>query len=228
MSKGKRERMKGSVESKRSTVACRAGGACDERQSFGVALAEKPIAPFLLPAHRTGRDHFGHPALGRVSHGGMHRSPPGSRFERHHAQFPEPRAVQGIAGSQTGNLMPAAEKAADRVVHVELYRVPRLGARAVGEVGCPAPHGAVQGARHVRPRRLVPGPQNSAAGRRPPARGPLLEMEGLLAGGYARCSSQTRRPFQSAAPSRSGCSPARPHRAASTPTGCSSAAGSVC
>jgi len=38
---------------------------------FVAALAEKPIAPFPLPAHRTGRDHLGHPALGRVSHGGM-------------------------------------------------------------------------------------------------------------------------------------------------------------
>src|SRR5713101_2224431 len=28
--------------------------------SFVVALAEKPIAPFPSPAHRTGRDHFGH------------------------------------------------------------------------------------------------------------------------------------------------------------------------
>ena len=31
------------------------------------ALAEKSIAPSRAPAHRTGRDHFGHPALGRVS-----------------------------------------------------------------------------------------------------------------------------------------------------------------
>ena len=48
------------------------GGVQDRRRlrratSFVVALAEKSIAPFLVPAHRTGRDHFGHPALGRVS-----------------------------------------------------------------------------------------------------------------------------------------------------------------
>src|SRR5262245_63682748 len=30
---------------------------------FVAALAEKPIAPFPLPAHRTGHDHLGHPAL---------------------------------------------------------------------------------------------------------------------------------------------------------------------
>src|SRR5262249_35613462 len=38
--------------------------------SFVVTFAEEPIAPFPLPTHRTGRDHFGHPALGRVSPGG--------------------------------------------------------------------------------------------------------------------------------------------------------------
>ena len=39
--------------------------------SFVAALAEKTIVPFLLPAHRTGRADFPHPALGRVSHQGM-------------------------------------------------------------------------------------------------------------------------------------------------------------
>jgi len=48
-------------------VAYRTGGACCERRPFVAALAEKSIAPSHAPAHRTGRDHFGHPALGRVS-----------------------------------------------------------------------------------------------------------------------------------------------------------------
>ena len=39
--------------------------------SFVAALAEKTIVPFLLPAHRTGRADFPHPALGRVSRQGM-------------------------------------------------------------------------------------------------------------------------------------------------------------
>src|SRR6266550_6613107 len=39
--------------------------------SFVAALAEKAIVPFLRPAHRTGRDHLGHPALGRVSRQGV-------------------------------------------------------------------------------------------------------------------------------------------------------------
>ncbi len=39
--------------------------------SFVVTLAEKSIAPFLLPAHRTVRADFPHTALGRVSRQGM-------------------------------------------------------------------------------------------------------------------------------------------------------------
>ena len=60
------------------------GGVQDRRRllraaSFVVALAEKSIAPFLLPAHRTGRDHFGHPALGRVSRAAFAAASRGSR-----------------------------------------------------------------------------------------------------------------------------------------------------
>jgi hypothetical protein len=67
------------------------GGVQDRRRrrraaSFVVALAEKSIAPFLVPAHRTGRDHFGHPALGRVSRaafaGGVSRIPLGRSVQR--------------------------------------------------------------------------------------------------------------------------------------------------
>src|SRR5437870_2766694 len=60
------------------------GGVQDRRRrlraaSFVVALAEKSIAPFLVPAHRTGRDHFGHPALGRVSRAAFAGASRGSR-----------------------------------------------------------------------------------------------------------------------------------------------------
>src|SRR5262245_36248383 len=59
----------GRVEKKR-------GGVQNRRRlrraaSFVAALAEKSIAPSLLPAHRTGRADFPHPALGRVSRQGM-------------------------------------------------------------------------------------------------------------------------------------------------------------
>jgi hypothetical protein len=47
--------------------------------SFVATLAEKSIAPSRVPAHRTGRDHFGHPALGRVSRAAFAAASRGSR-----------------------------------------------------------------------------------------------------------------------------------------------------
>ena len=37
----------------------------------GACSPRRPSLRFFVPAHRTGRDHFGHPALGRVSRYGM-------------------------------------------------------------------------------------------------------------------------------------------------------------
>jgi len=94
------------------------GGVQDRRRrvqaaSFVAALAEKSIAPFLRSAHRTGRDHFGHPALGRVSHGGMHRTPTTGRVERHHTQFAKHALCRELPAARPSDLMPAAEKGAD-------------------------------------------------------------------------------------------------------------------
>ena len=59
----------GRVEKKRGSVQNRRR--LRRAASFVAALAEKSIAPSLLPAHRTGRADFPHPALGRVSRQGM-------------------------------------------------------------------------------------------------------------------------------------------------------------
>jgi len=115
-----------SVESKRSAVANRTGGAECERRLFVVALAEKSITPFPLSAHRTGRDHFGHPALGRVSRGGMRRRTTIGRVERNHAEFPEHASSGKLSGTEAADVMPATEKFADRVVQIEFHDVPRL------------------------------------------------------------------------------------------------------
>ena len=140
------------------------GGVQDRRRlkqaaSFVVAFAEKPIAPFLLPAHRTGHDHFGHPALGRISHGGMRRTPTRKSVEGKNAQFPEHALCRELPEARAGDVMPAAEKATDRLVQIKLHRVPCVRNRAIGEVGRPSPHRAVQGSRHILPRRLITRPQ---------------------------------------------------------------------
>src|SRR3989441_1735921 len=127
--------------------------------SFVAALAEKSIAPFLLPAHRTGRAGFPHPALGRVSREGMRRCVRVG-FGGTDAQLPKHIADGKLLVARSNDLVPSAEKAPDRVVEVQLHIVPGLRDRAVGEVGAPAPHGAVQLARDVVPRRLVATPQS--------------------------------------------------------------------
>ncbi len=66
--------MKGRVEHQR-------GGVQDWRRlrqiaPFVAIFAEWSIAPFLLPAHRTGLDYLSHPALGRVSRRGIRELQP--------------------------------------------------------------------------------------------------------------------------------------------------------
>jgi hypothetical protein len=76
----------GRVEEKRGNVQARRR---QERAApFVAALAEKTIAPFLLPAHRTGRDHLGHPALGRVSRQGVCRDARGHEARGRTPSFP--------------------------------------------------------------------------------------------------------------------------------------------
>lgn len=76
--------------------------------SFVVALAEKPIAPFLLPAHRTGRADFPHPALGRVSRGDMRRHPPSTGGGRQYAQFAKHIVDGKLPASRPSHLVPSA------------------------------------------------------------------------------------------------------------------------
>src|SRR5262249_11470365 len=107
----------------------------------------------------TGRDHFGHPALGRISRRGMRRATTRSRMERNHAQFPEHAFQRKLPETRPGDLMPPAEKTADRVVQMQMYRAPRLRDRAIAEVVGPSLHRTVQVAGHFLPWRLDPGPQ---------------------------------------------------------------------
>jgi hypothetical protein len=88
----------GRVEERTRAVAGRTGGACCERRPFVAALAEKPIAPSLVPAHRTGRDHFGHPARTGFTSGIRRRAAEvGQEPER---LVPQIRRRRGTADSQ--------------------------------------------------------------------------------------------------------------------------------
>jgi hypothetical protein len=109
----------------------RRGGVQDRRRltqatPFGVTFAEKSIAPFPLPAHRTGRDHFGHPALGRISHGGMRSAPTWSSIQTEHPQFPKDAPGRELPEARPGDFVPPAKKATDRMVQMSVHRAPRF------------------------------------------------------------------------------------------------------
>ena len=109
----------------------RRGGVQDRRRlthatPFGVTFAEKSIAPFPLPAHRTGRDHFGHPALGRISHGGMRSAPTWSSIQTEHPQFPKDAPGGELPEARPGDFVPPAKKATDRMVQMSVHRAPRF------------------------------------------------------------------------------------------------------
>ena len=152
---------KGLVESRRSAVACRAGGAYYARR---LSLSLSPRSPSL---------RFSSPLIKpdvtisviRLSDG-IHAEafavPDFEKvFERKNAQLPEHSRHRKLSVSRPGDLVPSAEKAPDRVVQVSLHIVPRLRHRAIGEVPRPSPQGAVQVTDYVFPRRLISVSQSS-------------------------------------------------------------------
>src|SRR5260370_29285688 len=91
------------------------GGVQDRRRllraaSFVATLAEKSIAPSLVPAHRTGRDHFGHPALGRVSRAAFTGASRGSRSRDRTPSSPKTAVVGNCRYPRPASLCPRLRK----------------------------------------------------------------------------------------------------------------------
>src|SRR5262245_38460057 len=118
-----------------------------------------PLNAPAFAGRTTGRDHFGHPALGRISRKSMRRRTSRSWLQRNHAQFAKHVLQRELPETRPGNLMPPAEKAANRVVQIQMYRAPRLRDRAIAEVVGPSSYSTVQGAHDFFPWRLETGPQ---------------------------------------------------------------------
>ncbi|HYN99995.1 MAG TPA: hypothetical protein VEU28_10020 [Actinomycetota bacterium] len=62
------------VESRTGAVAVGRGSRCCRRLSPCAGASVSTVAPFPVPAHRTGRAALPHPALGRTSRQGMHEA----------------------------------------------------------------------------------------------------------------------------------------------------------
>src|SRR5262245_57839075 len=131
----------GRVEKKR-------GGVQDRRRlrraaSFVAALAEKSIAPSLLPAHRTGRAAFPHPALGRVTQPVADRLIRGVRSPSSNSNWPSvvaciqrwrvrPRVSTPLAEGKSIKEVAAILDLSPRTVEFHKYRI--MGLLAAREV----------------------------------------------------------------------------------------------
>src|SRR5262245_35791499 len=89
----------------------------------------------------------------------MRRGATRSGVDRNHAQFSEHALQRELPETRPGDLMPAAKKATNRMVQMQVYRASRLRDRAIAEVAGPSLHRTVQGARDFLPWRLETGPQ---------------------------------------------------------------------
>jgi hypothetical protein len=117
---------------------------------------------FLLPARRTGRAHFEHPALGRGSHLGMHGVPFPFReaLQGQKAELPEHPISWDAPSCAAWRLPASAQEEPHEIVDIGIYRVADLRERSEAEVARPAAQHAVEALRRVTlsfttPRRFI-------------------------------------------------------------------------
>src|SRR6202162_1690722 len=126
-----------------------------ESRSGAVTWAHVAIAPFPLPAHRTGRADFPHPALRPASSQGPRRLSHGEFAQAHHAELAEDVRIREPSGPLRRDLVPLDQE-------VPYARGDMMVDRAVGrrtgsvvEVACPAFQHAVQLDANISPRLFV-------------------------------------------------------------------------
>ena len=132
----------------------RSGRVEEERGSSGDA------GPFPLPAHRTGRADFPHPAL-------RQGSPPDSRTgtgmhttQTQNAQRTEDHIVRQNACAARRHLMPPSQEMTHSGRDMIIDRALRLPSSPVAEVVRPAAQNAVEPVSDFRPRALIAGYQH--------------------------------------------------------------------
>src|SRR5579875_3367229 len=120
----------------------------------------RDTAPFPLPAHRTGRARFGHPAL-------RQGSSPDSRTSTHmhvtqtqHAQRSKDNVVRQTARAPRRDMVPLLQEAPGAFLDMLVDGPIRLQPGAVAEITRPAAQNAVQPVAHFRPCPLVAGHQH--------------------------------------------------------------------
>src|ERR1700752_869259 len=115
------------------------------------------VPTFPIPAHRTGRAGFPHPALRLASHQTQRADvgPPGPQPS--HAQRAEDLDWREPTRAARPHFVTPTEKVTHRAGDVAIDRLIRHRARAVVEVVRPTVKNAIEPNDDLRPRRLIPG-----------------------------------------------------------------------
>jgi hypothetical protein len=151
-----------SVESRTGAVACRREGSCCRRLSAFAGASLPAVAPFPVPAHRTGRADFPHPALRLVSRSGSRSRPHVQRPQSLDSELVEDHFGREPPGTSPRCLVATSEKVASTFVDVVVRRSVRHQTGAVVEVVRPAAQNAIQLVSYLGPGTLIPRPQHRA------------------------------------------------------------------
>ena len=123
---------------------------CRELSPFSGASV-LTIAPFLFPAHQTGRAEFPHPAFRPTSSQGTRRRSSGQAFQTQQSAFSIDNVTGKAAGTAPCHLMSSHEEVAHPLIDVAIDTPVHPTIRSIREVTRPAEQRPVQRVAHFRP-----------------------------------------------------------------------------
>ena len=143
-------------------MASRSGGAKNERRLSLPLSPKRPSLRFFSPLIEPDVTIWVIRLSDRVSRQGMRRGARRTGGQSQDAEFPKHHGLGKLSVAGASHIVPASQKAADRVIQMEMYIAPRFRARPVAEVDRPSPRRAVQVADQLLPRHRITAPQPSS------------------------------------------------------------------
>src|SRR5438093_1550745 len=113
-----------SVESRTGAVTEGVGSGCCRPLLRLAGVSVHAMAPFPIPAHRTGRAGFPHPALRLVSRSGTRRGPQLHPSQSKDPQFSEDPRVREVSGASRLHLVAASQKVPNTALDVVVVALP--------------------------------------------------------------------------------------------------------
>src|SRR5437867_6221832 len=142
-------------------VAEGSGSGCDRPLSGLAGASVRPMTPSPIPAHRTGRADFPHPALRLVSRSGTRTRPQLQRSQPQDSQFSEDPLSREAPDAARWHLVAASEEVPHAVIDVVVHSPIGHCACPMAEVGRPASQRPVQAAGDLGPGSLIARPETS-------------------------------------------------------------------